>query len=51
MRRDKDQPNFYWGRIPGTLHNEHDVVTYGYWIYEESRTVVCYGYASLSLPL
>ena len=51
LRRDKNQPNFYWGRIPGTLHNEHDVVTCGYWIYEETRTVVCYGYASLSLPL
>jgi hypothetical protein len=51
LRRDGNQPNFYWGRIPGTLHKEHFVVTCGYWIYEETRTVVCYGYASLSLPL
>lgn len=51
LRRDASQPNFYWGRIPGTLHNDHFVVTCGYWIYEETRTVVCFGYASLSLPL
>ena len=50
LKRDRDQPNFYWGQIPGTLHNDH-VVTCGYWIYESTRTVVCYGYATLALPL
>jgi hypothetical protein len=51
LKRDKDQPNFYWGAIPDTLHSEGQVVTCGYWIFEENRTVVCFGYATLSLPL
>lgn len=51
LRRDSEQPNFYWGGIPGSVHGEHQVVTCGFWIYEETRTVVCYGFATLSLPL
>ena len=50
LTRQADQPNFYWGQIPGTIENG-SVVTCGYWIYEQTRTVVCYGLASLSLPL
>jgi hypothetical protein len=50
LKREPSQPNLYWGQIPGTLHDDH-VVTCGFWIFEATRTLRCYGYATLSLPL
>ena len=43
-------PNFWWGPVPGTIHNG-SVVVCGYWIFEEDRRVRCDNFATLSLPL
>jgi hypothetical protein len=43
-------PNFWWGPVPGTIHNGA-VVVCGYWIFEEDRRVRCDNFATLSLPL
>ncbi|HEV2888170.1 MAG TPA: hypothetical protein VGX49_14755 [Jatrophihabitans sp.] len=43
-------PNYWWGQVPGTIHNG-SVVVCGYWVFEESRRVRCDSFATLSLPL
>lgn len=42
--------NYWWARVPGTFHDEHQVVC-GYWIFEAERTVRCDSFATLSVPL
>lgn len=41
--------NLWWGKIPGTLRDDTDVLC-GYWIDEEMRTITCDSIATLSRP-
>jgi hypothetical protein len=50
VQRQPQDPNYWWGSIPGTIHGEAAVVC-GYWIFETDRIVRCDNFATLSLPL
>jgi hypothetical protein len=41
--------NLWWGRIPGTLRDDTDVL-FSYWIDEEMRTIRCDSIATLGRP-
>ena len=50
MRRDRDIPNLWFGRVDGT-ESAGTVVTCSYWIFERTRVVRCDQIATLSLPI
>jgi hypothetical protein len=50
MRREPDQPNLWFGEIPGTEH-EGLVVCCSYWIYESQHLIRCNLFSSLSSPV
>ena len=50
VRREAGTDNLWYAVVPDTMH-EGRVVVCSYWINERSRTLVCNGFASLTLPL
>ena len=48
--RDPDMPNLWFGHIPGTYH-KGQVVCCSYWIEEQTHTVRCNMFTTLSWPV
>lgn len=51
VRRESGFDNLWYGSIPSTHHDRDQVVVCAYWIHEQSRTVRCERFGSLSLPI
>jgi hypothetical protein len=49
-RREPPAENYWFAKIPGTLHDDQIVVC-SFWIHEEGRRVVCDLLSTLSLPV
>ncbi|MGH3975205.1 MAG: hypothetical protein ACRDS9_18025, partial [Pseudonocardiaceae bacterium] len=46
VRRERDLPNLWFGRVPNSYHGSGQVVICSYWIEEFSHTVRCGGRVS-----
>lgn len=50
VRRDSEWENLWFGPIPGTIH-DGQVVCCSYWIEEQTHTVRCNLFSTLSTPV
>ncbi len=50
-RREPGFDNLWFARVPGSQHDDGNVVVCSYWIHESTRTVSCDSFATLGLPL
>lgn len=51
VRRESGFDNLWYGPIPFTQHDPDQAVICAYWIHEQSRTVRCERFGSLTLPI
>lgn len=51
VRREDGFESLWFGPVPGSEDGAGHVVVCSYWIEELTRTVVCYGFATLDLPI
>jgi hypothetical protein len=51
VRREHGFDNLWFGQVPFSVHNGHQVVVCSYWIFESRRVLRCNSIATLNLPL